>query len=61
MAVRKFLDDSGAAQLNAILAAKFDEMEDQIDTRQKKITYSTTDLTPGTSALNTGEIYVVYE
>ena len=34
---------------------------DQINTRQKNITYSTTDLTPGTSALNTGEIYVVYE
>lgn len=28
MAVRKFLDNSGAAQLNAILAAKFNEKQD---------------------------------
>lgn len=30
MAVRKFLDDSGAAQLNAILAAKFNEKQDNM-------------------------------
>ena len=32
-----------------------------VDLTVPQITYSTTDLTPGTSALNTGEIYVVYE
>ena len=31
------------------------------DTKQNKITYSTTDLTAGTSTLATGELYVVYE
>lgn len=29
--------------------------------KQNKVTYSTTDLTPGTSSLTTGNIYVVYE
>ena len=34
---------------------------DQLALKQNKVTYSTTDLTAGTSPLAEGEIYLVYE
>ena len=37
------------------------EVDDELATKQNKVTYSTTDLTAGTSELATGEIYLVFE
>lgn len=48
-------------QLSAINSGITEEKVEEIENKQNKITYSTTDLTAGTSQLATGELYVVYE
>ena len=43
------------------LDTKMKELDDGLDAELTKITYGTTDLTAGTSELETGKIYLVYE
>lgn len=46
---------------NSDLIASTKFVKTESATKQNKITYSTTDLTPGVSSLATGDIYVVYD